>query len=54
MPAIARNAGKQSTGRALRMGGGDLFVEGGDGGADRFQMLGKNLQGRLGGDHAEF
>ncbi|MDQ6869966.1 MAG: hypothetical protein M3178_17025, partial [Pseudomonadota bacterium] len=23
--------------------GGDLFVEGGDGGADRFQMSGKNL-----------
>lgn len=43
------NAGQQSADRVLCMNGGDLLVEGGDGSVDRFQMLGENLQSRLGG-----
>jgi hypothetical protein len=37
-----------SADRVLGMNGGDLLVEGGDGSVDRFQMLGENLQSRLG------
>ncbi|MGH6814034.1 MAG: hypothetical protein ACREDM_17420 [Methylocella sp.] len=45
---LARNAGQQSADRALRMGARDPCVEFGDLCADRLQMSGKNLQGRLG------
>ncbi|MBA2702584.1 MAG: hypothetical protein H0U60_01890, partial [Blastocatellia bacterium] len=44
-----RNARQQSADWVLCMNGGDLLVEGGDGSVDRFQMLGENLQTRLGG-----